>query len=62
MPSAYVTGATGFVGLNLIQRLTQQGWEVRALDRSSSDLTYLSRFDAERVGGDVFSGVRRNLA
>lgn len=53
MPRAYVTGATGFVGLNLVQRLTQQGWAVRALHRRSSDLTYLSRFDAERVVGDV---------
>jgi nucleoside-diphosphate-sugar epimerase len=31
MPSAYITGATGFVGLNLIQRLTQEGWDIRAL-------------------------------
>ena len=53
MPSAYVTGSTGFVGLNLVQRLAQGGWDVRALHRSSSDLTYLSRFDAERVVGDV---------
>jgi len=53
MPSAYITGATGFVGLNLIQRLTQEGWDIRALHRSSSDLTYLSRFDAARVVGDV---------
>jgi dihydroflavonol-4-reductase len=30
-----------------------EGWEVRALHRSSSDLSYLSRFDAERVVGDV---------
>jgi dihydroflavonol-4-reductase len=53
MPSAYITGGTGFVGLNLIQRLTQEGWDIRALHRSSSDLTYLSRFDAARVVGDV---------
>lgn len=53
MPSAYVTGATGFVGLNLVKRLTEEGWHVRALHRSSSDLTYLSRFDVERVMGDV---------
>lgn len=53
MPSAYVTGATGFVGLNLVERLTNEGWDVRALHRSSSDLTYLTRFDVERVVGDV---------
>lgn len=53
MPSAYVTGATGFVGLNLVQRLTQEGWEVWALHRSSSDLTYLSRFDVGSCVGDV---------
>jgi len=53
MPTAYVTGATGFVGLNLVERLAREGWEVRALHRSSSDLAYLSRFDADLVVGDV---------
>lgn len=53
MPTAYVTGSTGMVGLNLVERLTQDGWDVRALHRESSDLTFLSRFGAERVVGDI---------
>lgn len=53
MPRAFVTGATGFIGLNLIERLTRDGWDVLALHRAESDLTFLSRFEAERVVGDV---------
>jgi len=53
MPTAYVTGATGLVGLNLVKRLTKDGWNVRALHRESSDLSFLSRFGAERVVGDI---------
>jgi len=51
--TAYVTGATGLVGLNLVKRLSGDGWRVRALHRESSNLEFLSRFDAERVVGDV---------
>lgn len=48
MPTAVVTGATGFVGLNLVSKLVEAGWKVVALHRPSSDLTFLRRFDAER--------------
>ncbi|HVT37322.1 MAG TPA: NAD-dependent epimerase/dehydratase family protein [Nevskiaceae bacterium] len=51
--TAFVTGATGFVGLNLVDRLVDQGWHVVAMHRRSSDLTLLSRFKVERVIGDV---------
>ena len=51
--SAFVTGATGFVGLNLIEELLRQGWGVTAMHRRSSDLRYLQRLDAARVEGDV---------
>ena len=50
---AFVTGATGFIGLNLIEQLTAAGWNVVALHRQSSDLTYLQRFDVRRVVGDI---------
>lgn len=52
--TAFVTGATGFVGLNLVEALTEQGWNVVALHRATSDLSLLSRFaNVERVVGDV---------
>lgn len=52
--TAFVTGATGFVGLNLIEELLAQGWQVVALHRAGSDISGLSRFQAVRcVVGDV---------
>jgi nucleoside-diphosphate-sugar epimerase len=47
--TAFVTGATGFVGLNLVEQLTRLGWDVVALHRASSDLTYLRRFPVRLV-------------
>ena len=42
--AAFVTGGTGFVGLNLVKELMIRGWNVTALHRPSSDLTLLRRF------------------
>ncbi len=42
--TAFVTGGTGFVGLNLVEMLTTRGWDVTALHRPSSDLKFLERF------------------
>ena len=50
---AYVTGSTGFVGLNLIDLLVEQGWRVLALHRSTSETKYLYRFAVEPVIGDI---------
>ncbi|MDA8107578.1 MAG: SDR family oxidoreductase [Betaproteobacteria bacterium] len=51
--TAFVTGATGFVGLNLVEALAREGWRVLALHRPESDLKHLARLPAERVLGDV---------
>ena len=51
--TAFVTGGTGFVGLNLVQRLKAEGWDVTALHRASSDLTYLKRFQPGLVVGEI---------
>lgn len=40
---AFVTGATGFVGTNLIQELDRAGWEIIALVRPNSDMTELKK-------------------
>ena len=47
--TAFVTGGTGFVGINLIELLVDEGWEVTALHRASSNLEYLKRFPIDTV-------------
>ena len=47
--TAFVTGATGFLGLNLVRQLCEAGWEVVALHRPQSDLKYLQRFPVRRA-------------
>ncbi|MGY9053188.1 MAG: GDP-mannose 4,6-dehydratase, partial [Rhodobacterales bacterium] len=38
---ALVTGGTGFIGVNLIKRLTSAGWIVHVIVRQKSDLNVL---------------------
>lgn len=52
--TAFVTGATGFVGLNLIGELLDQGWEVIAMHRAESDTSALRKLrKLDLVQGDV---------
>lgn len=51
--SAFVTGATGFLGLNLVRELIEQGWRVYALHRRNSDLQYLRDLPLALVEGDI---------
>lgn len=53
MKKAFVTGAAGFLGLNLIQELVEKNWEITGLHLPGEDLTYLSRFDVDMVEGDI---------
>jgi nucleoside-diphosphate-sugar epimerase len=53
MPSAFVTGGTGFVGLNLIQQLRSRHWDVTACHRQSSNLELIRRFGPRLVVADV---------
>ncbi|MCZ7555066.1 MAG: NAD-dependent epimerase/dehydratase family protein [Bacteroidia bacterium] len=48
-----VTGGTGFIGSHLIDRLLEQGHEVRALTRRSSNLRWLEGKPVKLVEGDV---------
>ena len=51
--NALVTGATGFIGSHIVERLQEQGHEVRALARKTSDLSHLNTTGAEIVFGDI---------
>lgn len=50
---ALVTGATGFVGSNLVRQLLLQGWRVTAFCRRSSDLRDLPATDIQIRFGDL---------
>ncbi len=41
MPKAFVTGATGFLGLHIVEQLQASGWSVCAVHRASSDTSSL---------------------
>ncbi len=51
--SALITGATGFVGSHLVERLSSSGWRLRALVRPTSEVAHLERHGVERVVGDL---------
>jgi len=50
---AFVTGATGFVGFNLIKQLFNDGWEIYALHRASSNRDYLRPLFIHMVEGSL---------
>ncbi len=51
--TAFVTGGTGFLGINLIEELIKNGWEVIAMHRPSSDLTHIKKFNVKLVEGKL---------
>jgi nucleoside-diphosphate-sugar epimerase len=55
-----ITGATGFIGGHLAQRLAEEGHQVRCLVRASSDTSLLDKLDVEIAVGDLTSA--RSLA
>ena len=52
-PCALVTGATGFLGLHLVEALLAAGWRVTALCRPTSDTTALRALGVVALAGDV---------
>ncbi|NUC74799.1 NAD-dependent epimerase/dehydratase family protein [Haloterrigena sp. SYSU A558-1] len=52
--TAAVTGATGFLGSHLCERLLADGWDVRGLSRPSSDRGDLADADIDWYVGDLF--------
>jgi nucleoside-diphosphate-sugar epimerase len=53
MPTAFVTGGSGFIGGALIERLSREGWDVRALARSERAAERVRELGAEPVMGDL---------
>lgn len=53
MKTAFITGATGFIGLNLVAELTARNWQVTALHRPASDLRWLRQFPVSLAEGDL---------
>ena len=48
-----VTGANGFVGSHVAERLVAQGIDIRVMLRRTSRVDFLQDIEYERVEGDV---------
>jgi nucleoside-diphosphate-sugar epimerase len=53
VPTAFVTGGSGFIGGALIRRLVGDGWTVKALARSDRSAQAVEAAGAEAVRGDL---------
>jgi nucleoside-diphosphate-sugar epimerase len=55
-PLCLVTGASGFIGGRLAERLVEEGYPVRCLARASSDTSRLEQLGVELATGDLADG------
>jgi dihydroflavonol-4-reductase len=56
--NCFVTGASGFIGANLVHELLARGHEVKALLRAGSDVRGLEGASFERIEGDLSDPAR----
>jgi nucleoside-diphosphate-sugar epimerase len=56
VPTAFVTGGSGFIGGALIERLRAEGWDVRALARSETSEQRVRERGADPVRGSLDDG------
>lgn len=50
---AFVTGATGFLGMNLVKQLVELGWQVHALKRTTSNTQEFEGIEVIWHDGDI---------
>lgn len=50
---AFVTGANGFLGVNLIEELLKEGWDVTALHLPGDNLKYLEQYKINLQPGNI---------
>ncbi|MGV8075217.1 MAG: hopanoid-associated sugar epimerase [Syntrophobacteraceae bacterium] len=64
MSTAFITGATGFIGHHVARVLLEKGWSVRALRRANSEGPFVDCGDIEWRPGDIrdYDLVRRAMA
>jgi dihydroflavonol-4-reductase len=53
MRTALITGANGFLGLNLVEQACRRGWRVIGLVQPSSERKYIARSGIELIEGDI---------
>ncbi|GAB4302423.1 MAG: NAD(P)-dependent oxidoreductase [Myxococcota bacterium] len=53
MKKAFLTGATGFLGSHLAERLVDEGFEVSCLVRKTSNLRWIEKLPLNLVYGDI---------
>ena len=48
-----VTGASGFLGTNLVHELVKNGWDVRVIVREKSNINYIKSLPIEIIYGKI---------
>lgn len=59
---ALVTGANGFIGSSLVEKLLREKWKIRCFVRKTSNLRWLSGLDIDLIFGSIFDSVSLNNA
>lgn len=53
MANIFLTGANGFIGSHIVEKLIKAGHNCKGLVRKTSDLSFISNFDIELVYGNL---------
>lgn len=59
---AFITGATGFLGINLVKSLSKEDWDITTYSLPGSNYQYLNKFDVHNIEGDLCDVTRLNQA